>query len=191
MDRPFDRPLHLSNGIPVITVASITDYRNVRKTCLTDLRQLLDSLTALLHQFEIPTHRDGVPAVLITEVEALHLRIPIVRQVADGTQDVLLVRIATDAGHVGYGEVVSSSYIGRAVIEAPMSAPRRHGLAAALVGKDPLDPPSALERHVRGKSLVRAGRRRVARHQRSRHRAVGYRWQGARKVHRRPLGTEA
>ena len=80
--------------------------------------------------------------MLITEVEALHLRVPIVRQVADGTQDVLLVRIATDAGHVGYGEVVSSSYIGRAVIEAPMSAPRRHGLAAALVGKDPLDPPS-------------------------------------------------
>ena len=111
------------------------------KTFLTELRHL-DSLTALLHQFEIPTHRDGVPAVLITEVEALHLRVPIVRQVADGTQDVLLVRIATDAGHVGYGEVVSSSYIGRAVIEAPMSAPRRHGLAAALVGKDPLDPPA-------------------------------------------------
>ena len=76
----------------------------------------------------------------ITDVEALHLSIPIVREVADGTQDVLLVRVTTDEGIVGLGEVVSSSYIGRAVIEAPKSAPRRHGLAAVLIDKDPLDP---------------------------------------------------
>lgn len=76
----------------------------------------------------------------ITKVEALHLSIPKVREIADGTQDVLLVRVATDEGIVGYGEVVSSSYIGRAVVEAPKSAPRRHGLAAVLIGKDPLDP---------------------------------------------------
>ncbi|HVY19965.1 MAG TPA: mandelate racemase/muconate lactonizing enzyme family protein [Bauldia sp.] len=76
----------------------------------------------------------------IANVEALHLSIPVVREVADGTQDVLLVRVTTDEGIVGLGEVVSSSYIGRAIIEAPKSAPRRHGLAAVLIGKDPLDP---------------------------------------------------
>ncbi len=76
----------------------------------------------------------------IVDIEALHLSIPHVKEVADGTQDVLLVRVTTDDGLVGYGEIVSSSHIGRAVIEAPKSAPRRHGLAAVLVGKDPLDP---------------------------------------------------
>src|SRR5690606_11154703 len=76
----------------------------------------------------------------IASVEALHPSIPQVREVPAGTQDVLIVRVTTDAGIVGHGEVVSSSYIGRAVIEAPKSAPRRHGLAAVLVGKDPLEP---------------------------------------------------
>ena len=76
----------------------------------------------------------------ISNVEALHLRVPVVREVADGTQDVLLVRVSSDEGLQGYGEVVSSSYIAKAVIEAPRSAPRRHGLAAVLIGSDPLDP---------------------------------------------------
>jgi L-rhamnonate dehydratase len=80
--------------------------------------------------------------VRITEIEALHLRLPEVRAIADGTQDVLVVRVRTDEGIVGHGEVVSSSAIARAVIEAPLSAPRRHGLAAVLIGKDPLDPPA-------------------------------------------------
>jgi L-alanine-DL-glutamate epimerase-like enolase superfamily enzyme len=78
--------------------------------------------------------------VRISDVEALHLRIPVVREVADGTQDVLLVRVRTDEGLEGSGEVVPSSYVARAVIEAPRSAPRRHGLAAVLIGADPLDP---------------------------------------------------
>jgi L-alanine-DL-glutamate epimerase-like enolase superfamily enzyme len=78
----------------------------------------------------------------ITAVEALHLRVPVVREVADGTQDVLVVRVQTNEGISGYGEVVSASYVAKAVIEAPKSAPRRHGLAAVLVGSDPLDPPA-------------------------------------------------
>ncbi len=76
----------------------------------------------------------------ITNIEPLHLRMPVVREIADGTQDVLLVRVRTSEGLVGYGEVVSSSHIAKAVIEAPKSAPRRHGLATVLIGSDPLDP---------------------------------------------------
>ncbi len=76
----------------------------------------------------------------ITSVEALHLRLPVIEAIADGTQEVLAVRVRTDKGLVGLGEAVSSSYIARAVIEAPRSAPRRQGLAAALIGSDPLDP---------------------------------------------------
>ena len=72
----------------------------------------------------------------ITAVEALHLRLPVVREVADGTQDCLLVRVHTDAGLTGLGEVVSCSYVARAVVEAPRSAPFRHGLAAIVTGMD-------------------------------------------------------
>lgn len=75
----------------------------------------------------------------IIRVEALHLRLPQVKEVADGTQDCLLVRLHTDAGLTGLGEVVSCSYVARAVVEAPRSAPFRHGLAAVIQGMDPLD----------------------------------------------------
>jgi L-rhamnonate dehydratase len=76
----------------------------------------------------------------ITSVEALHLRLPKVENKSDGTQDVMIVRVTTDAGHVGYGEAVTSGTVVRAIIDAPRSTPHRHGLGVILVGKDPLDP---------------------------------------------------
>jgi L-alanine-DL-glutamate epimerase-like enolase superfamily enzyme len=75
----------------------------------------------------------------ITDVEAIHLRLPEVEEIADGTQEVLVVRIRTDAGLVGVGEVTSQSYVCKAIFEAPRSAERRHGLAYLLKGQDPLD----------------------------------------------------
>jgi L-alanine-DL-glutamate epimerase-like enolase superfamily enzyme len=75
----------------------------------------------------------------ITEVEPLHLRLPNVEEIADGTQDVLIIRIHTDAGLVGIGEVSSQSYVCKAIFEAPRSAERRHGLAYLLRGRDPMD----------------------------------------------------
>src|SRR5262249_21198943 len=76
----------------------------------------------------------------ITGVEALHLRIPEVELKADGTQEVLLLRIVTDAGVIGLGEAVSNASVIRAIVEAPRSMPFRHGLAAVLTGSDPLVP---------------------------------------------------
>jgi L-alanine-DL-glutamate epimerase-like enolase superfamily enzyme len=75
----------------------------------------------------------------ITDVEAIHLRLPNVAEIADGTQDVLVVRLHTDSGLVGVGEVTSQSYVCKAVFEAPRSAARRQGLANLLRGQDPLD----------------------------------------------------
>src|SRR5262245_27033107 len=75
----------------------------------------------------------------ITDVEALHLRLPQVDEIADGTQDVLIIRIYTAAGLVGIGEVSSQSYVCKAIFEAPRSAERRQGLAYLLRGQDPLD----------------------------------------------------
>jgi L-alanine-DL-glutamate epimerase-like enolase superfamily enzyme len=77
--------------------------------------------------------------VKITDLEAIHLRLPDVAEIADGTQDVLVVKVHTDAGLTGIGEVTSQSYVCKAIIEAPRSAERRHGLAHILRGQDPLD----------------------------------------------------
>ena len=77
--------------------------------------------------------------MIITDVEAIHLRLPKVEEIADGTQDVLVVRVHTDGGLVGIGEVTSQSYVCKAIFEAPRSAERRHGLAYLLRGQDPLD----------------------------------------------------
>ena len=81
----------------------------------------------------------GHNTLKITGVEALHLRLPEVKEVADGTQDCLLVRVHTDAGLTGLGEVASCSYVAKAVVEAPRSAPFRHGLAAIVTGMDATD----------------------------------------------------
>jgi L-rhamnonate dehydratase len=77
--------------------------------------------------------------MVITDVEAIHLRLRNVEEIADGTQEVLVIRIHTDAGLTGIGEVSSQSYVCKAIFEAPRSAERRHGLAYILRGKDPLD----------------------------------------------------
>ncbi|MEE3259512.1 MAG: mandelate racemase/muconate lactonizing enzyme family protein, partial [Candidatus Latescibacterota bacterium] len=86
----------------------------------------------------------------ITAVEARHLRLPEVREVADGTQDCLIVRVHTDAGLTGLGEVVSCSYVARAVIEAPRSAPFRHGLNEIVKNLDPLDTQTAQRAMIEG-----------------------------------------
>ncbi len=82
----------------------------------------------------------------ITAVEPIHLRVPVVEAIPDGTLDVLVVRIHTDAGLTGIGEVTSQSYVCKACFEAPRSAARRHGLTSILLGEDPLDPPRLWEK---------------------------------------------
>jgi len=75
----------------------------------------------------------------ITAVEPIHLRVPVVEEIPDGTLDVLVVLIHTDAGITGVGEVTSQSYVCKACFDAPRSAARRHGLTSILVGEDPRD----------------------------------------------------
>jgi L-alanine-DL-glutamate epimerase-like enolase superfamily enzyme len=57
----------------------------------------------------------------ITGVEGIILRLPERQAVADGTQDDLLIRIETDEGITGYGEVDTSPEVGKAVVNAEMS----------------------------------------------------------------------
>jgi len=85
----------------------------------------------------------------ITNVEGIVLRLPVRQAVADGTQDDLLIRIETDEGITGYGEVDSSPQVGKAVVDAVMSHGSCYGLREVLVGMDPFDIEQIWERMYR------------------------------------------
>jgi L-alanine-DL-glutamate epimerase-like enolase superfamily enzyme len=99
----------------------------------------------------------------ITDVEAIVLRQPALDEaIADGSQDDLIVRVHTDAGIVGIGEVDSAPEVVKAVIEAPASHAIATGLRHVLLGEDPLD----VERlwHKMYRAAIYYGRRGVALH---------------------------
>jgi L-alanine-DL-glutamate epimerase-like enolase superfamily enzyme len=81
----------------------------------------------------------AVPAsdLRITSVEAIYLRLPQVKEQCDSGQDALIVKIATDAGIVGYGEIDSAPLAAKAVVEGPFSHTATTGLAHVLIGEDP------------------------------------------------------
>jgi len=76
--------------------------------------------------------------VKITDVEAIYLRLPEIQQRTDSSQDALLVKVSTDAGITGWGEVDGCPAVARAVIEAGYSHTQVNGLRAILLGEDPL-----------------------------------------------------
>jgi L-rhamnonate dehydratase len=77
--------------------------------------------------------------MIITDVEALLLRPPgeIDVEAADGSQDALVVRVHTDEGIIGIGEVDSLPPVAKAIIEAPPSHKIASGLRSLVIGKDP------------------------------------------------------
>lgn len=76
----------------------------------------------------------------ITEVDAVHLRLPQVdADRCDGTQDTLLVFVRASDGTVGVGEVDSAPVVAQAVIEAEPSHLIARGLRSILLGRNPLD----------------------------------------------------
>jgi L-alanine-DL-glutamate epimerase-like enolase superfamily enzyme len=75
----------------------------------------------------------------ITNVEGIYLRLPEIQARSDSSQDALLVRITTDAGLIGWGEVDGSPAVTKAIIEAPYSHTLVTGLKTVLLGEDPLD----------------------------------------------------
>ena len=99
----------------------------------------------------------------ITEVEAIVLRQPALNEgIADGSQDDLVVRVFTDAGIVGIGEVDSAPEVVKAVIEAPASHAIASGLRHVLIGQDPLDVEGLWQKMYR--ASIYYGRRGVALH---------------------------
>src|SRR5258708_25314211 len=75
----------------------------------------------------------------ITSVEAIYLRQPEVKFQCDSGQDALIVRVKTDAGITGIGEVDSSPMAVKGAIEGPFSHTTACGLAQVVIGEDPFE----------------------------------------------------
>ncbi len=76
----------------------------------------------------------------ITQVEVIPLRIASVSYAAyDGAQETVIVRIHTDAGITGIGEVDASPFMVKAVLEAPSSHNWSLSFQDLLIGENPLD----------------------------------------------------
>jgi L-rhamnonate dehydratase len=99
----------------------------------------------------------------ITEVEVIELRVPgWDASTFDGSYDDCVVRVHTDQGVFGLGEVDSVPSVIRAIIEAPASHSHAMGLKAVLLGQDPSDIPALWERMYDATSYY--GRRGVVIH---------------------------
>src|SRR5205807_9722413 len=86
----------------------------------------------------------------ITRVEAIHLRLPNVNERCDGSQETLVVKVHTDAGLSGVGEVDSSALVAKAIIEAPLSHKICRGLAECVIGENPLEIDRLIHRMYEG-----------------------------------------
>jgi L-rhamnonate dehydratase len=86
----------------------------------------------------------------ITRVEPIHLRLPDVNERCDGSQETLVVKVHTDAGITGVGEVDSSSHVAKAIIEAPLSHKICRGLAECVLGEDPFEIDRLIHRMYEG-----------------------------------------
>lgn len=98
----------------------------------------------------------------ITDVETIYLRLPQVKEQTDSGQDALIVRVHTDAGISGVGEVDSSPLAVKGAIDGPFSHNITSGLKPLVIGEDPFE----IERiwHKMYQRNVYAGRRGIGIH---------------------------
>ncbi len=98
----------------------------------------------------------------ITNVEVLYLRQPEVKFQCDSGQDALLVRVSTDAGITGIGEVDSAPMAVKGAIEGPFSHTTACGLAQVVMGEDPFETEKIWHKMYRAN--IYGGRRGVGLH---------------------------
>lgn len=75
----------------------------------------------------------------ITAVEGIMLRLPEIREIGDGCQHIMIIKIMTDEGIVGIGEAHSNALVSKAILDAPMCSVSSSGIARLLIGEDPRD----------------------------------------------------
>ena len=99
----------------------------------------------------------------ITDVEAIILRQPTLDDgIADGSQDDLVIKVHTDEGIVGIGEVDSAPEAVAALVDRESSHAIAGSLKDLLVGEDPRDVERLWTKMYRG--LIYIGRRGIALH---------------------------
>lgn len=75
----------------------------------------------------------------IVDIEATMVRLPEVRLVGDGCQTIMVLRVRTDEGITGIGEVHTNPLVTKAILDAPVCALVARGLREILIGENPLD----------------------------------------------------
>src|SRR5579884_4439587 len=90
-------------------------------------------------QYDIQVARAAGASMKITRVESIYVRLPRVQFQCDSGQDALIVRIETDAGVTGIGEVDSSPLAAKGAIDGPFSHTTTSGLAHLILGEDPFE----------------------------------------------------
>lgn len=98
----------------------------------------------------------------ITRVETIYLRQPEVKFQCDSGQDALIIKVHTDAGITGIGEVDSNPLGARGIIDGPFSHTTAAGLGSLVVGEDPFETEKIWHKMYRGN--IYGGRRGVAIH---------------------------
>ncbi len=98
----------------------------------------------------------------ITRVEAMYLRLPDVKAQCDSGQDALIVRVHTDAGITGIGEVDSSPMAVKGAIDGPYSHTATCGLGKIVLGEDPFETEKIWHKMYRAN--IYSGRRGIAIH---------------------------
>src|SRR2546422_4643819 len=98
----------------------------------------------------------------ITGVETLYLRQPQVKEQCDSGQDALLVKVTTDAGVTGIGEVDSSPMAVKGAIDGPFSHTTTTGLREVVLGEDPFETEHLWHKMYRAN--IYAGRRGIGIH---------------------------
>lgn len=98
----------------------------------------------------------------ITRVETIYLRLPQVKEQCDSGQDALIVRVETDAGITGIGEVDSNPLAVKGAIDGPFSHTTTSGLAHLVLGEDPFETEKLWHKMYRGN--IYSGRRGIGIH---------------------------
>ena len=98
----------------------------------------------------------------ITSVETIYLRQPDVKFQCDSGQDALVIKVHTDAGITGLGEVDSNPMAAKGMIDGPFSHTTTAGLATFVVGEDPFETEKIWHKMYWGN--IYSGRRGVAIH---------------------------
>jgi len=75
----------------------------------------------------------------ITNVETIYIKEKSIEKRTDSSQDALLIKISTDNGLTGWGEVDGCPSVIEAIINAPYSHTLVNGLKNIILGENPLD----------------------------------------------------